>query len=240
MVKCLVIACGIMRDELLRFQAKGISFIFMEQSLHRTPQKMGPLIQKEIDKADGQEWESIILGYGLCSNGILGLRSRRHSLVVPRVHDCIALFLGSHEKYIEEQRKEPGTYYLTKGWIEEGKSPLGIYQEYCQRCGPETAEWAIREELKNYTRIALVDMDNLSQLHRDYSEENARFLKLRYEEIKGSLEYFKRMLNGPWSDGFIILKPGEKVTQTLFLNFSTTPLPTFRNNFSKNGKDLAC
>ena len=55
-MKYLVIACNIMKDELLRFQTNGISFVFLEQSLHRTPQKMKPLIQEEIDKADQQEW----------------------------------------------------------------------------------------------------------------------------------------------------------------------------------------
>jgi hypothetical protein len=218
-MRYLVITCSIMKEELLHFQSEKISFIFMEQSLHRTPQKMGPLIQNEIDRADHQDWDYIILGYGLCSNGILGIHSKRHSLVIPRVHDCIALFLGSHEKYVKEHQKEPGTYYLTKGWIEEGKSPLGIYQEYCQRYDPETAEWAIREELKNYSRIALVDIGNLSEVHREHSKENANFLHLRYEEIKGSLEYFEKMIRGPWKDDFIILEPGEEVTQKLFLNF---------------------
>jgi hypothetical protein len=81
-MRYLVIACSIMKEELLQFQSGGISFIFMEQSLHRTPQKMGPLIQNEIDRADQQDWDYIILGYGLCSNGILGIKSKRHSLVV--------------------------------------------------------------------------------------------------------------------------------------------------------------
>jgi len=218
-MKYLVIACNIMKDELLRFQANGISFVFLEQSLHRTPQKMKPIIQEEIDKADEQDWDYIVLSYGLCSNGILGVKSKNHSIVIPLVHDCIALFLGSWEKYMEEHKKEPGTYYLTKGWIEEGKSPLGIYQEYCQRYDKETAEWVIREELKNYTRIALVDMGaDLPEALREHARENARFLHLRYEEIKGSLVFFEKMLQGCWDKDFIILKPGEEVTQELFLD----------------------
>jgi hypothetical protein len=217
-MKYLVIACNIMKDELLLFQTNGISFVFLEQSLHRTPQKMKPIIQEEIDKAAEQELDYIILSYGLCSNGILGVRVNRHPIVIPRVHDCIALFLGSWDRYMEEHNKEPGTYYLTKGWIEEGKSPLGIYQEYCQRYDKETAEWVIKEELKNYTRIALVDMGvELSETHREHAQENARFLHLRYEEIKGSLEFFEKMLRGMWNKDFIILKPGEEVTQELFL-----------------------
>lgn len=214
----LVIACNIMRDELLHFQTNGISFVFLEQSLHRTPQKMKPIIQEEIDKAESWDGDYIILSYGLCSNGILGVKPKSHPIVIPRVHDCIALFLGSWERYMEEHKKEPGTYYLTKGWIEEGKSPIGIYKEYCQRYDKETAEWVIKEELKNYTRIALVDIGvGLSETHREHAKENARFLHLRYEEIKGSLEFFEKMLRGCWSQDFIILKPGQEVTLELFL-----------------------
>ena len=217
-MKYLVIACNIMRDELLRFQTNGISFVFLEQSLHRTPQKMKPIVQEEMDKAENWEGDYIILSYGLCSNGIVGVKSKSHSIVIPRVHDCIALFLGSWEKYMEEHKKEPGTYYLTNGWIEEGKSPLGIYQEYCKRYDKETAEWVIKEELKNYTRIALVDMGvDLSEVYRDHAKENARFLHLRYEEVKGSLAFFEKMLRGWWGEDFIILKPGQEVTQELFL-----------------------
>ena len=217
-MKYLVIACSIMKNELLRFETDGISFVFLEQSLHRAPQKMTEVIQEEMHKAENWEGDYIILSYGLCSNGIVGIKSNSHPIVGPRVHDCIALFLGSVEKYADEHRKEPGTYYLTKGWIEEGKSPLGIYDEYCQRYDKETAEWVIREELKNYTRIALVDMDaQLSGGHREHAKENARFLGLRYEEIRGSLEFFEKMLRGWWDKDFVILKPGEEITQDLFL-----------------------
>ncbi len=216
--KYLVIACNIMKNELLRFQTNGISFVFLEQSLHRTPQKMKPVIQAEVDRAAEQELDYVVLSYGLCSNGILGVKSDRHLLVIPRVHDCIALFLGSWDRYLEEQKKEPGTYYLTKGWIEEGKSPLGIYQEYCRRYDQKTAEWAIKQELKNYTRIALVNMGtDLSETHREHAMENARFLHLRYEEMAGSLAFFEKMLRGWWSTDFIILEPGQKVTLNLFL-----------------------
>jgi len=208
-----------MKDEILRFRTNEISFVFLEQSLHRVPEKMKEVIQEEIRRADDWNGDYIILSYGLCSNGILGIKSNRHSIVIPRVHDCIALFLGSPQRYNEEHQKEPGTYYLTKGWIEEGKSPLGIYHEYCEQFGKETAEWVIKEELKNYTRIALVHTGiHLMESHRQHAQENARFLQLRYEEIEGSLAFFEKMLHGSWNNDFIILKPGEKVTQELFLN----------------------
>ena len=217
-MRTLVIACGIMKEEILHFPADGTSFVFLDQSLHRTPEKLKESLQSEIAKAENWEGDAIVLSYGLCSNGLLGIKAGRHPVVIPRVHDCIAMFLGSPRRYMEEHSREPGTYYLTKGWIEEGKSPIGIFQEYCQRFPKETAEWVIREELKNYTRIALVETElGVEEKHRAHARENARFLNLKYEEIKGSLEFFKKMLQGDWDGEFIVLKPGEEVTLEMFL-----------------------
>jgi len=216
--KSLVIACNITKEELLHVQSDGASIIFLEQSLHRTPQKMKGAIQEEIAKTETWDGDQIVLAYGLCSNGILGVRANRHPLLIPKVHDCISLFLGSNARYMEEHQREPGTYYLTKGWIEEKKSPLGIFEEYCQRYGKETAEWAIREELKNYTRIALVESElGMEETHRQHARENARFLNLKYEEIKGSLDFFRKIIRGPWDKDFVVLKPGKEATQEMFL-----------------------
>ncbi|MGZ3538674.1 MAG: hypothetical protein ACXVAB_11640, partial [Thermodesulfobacteriota bacterium] len=70
----------------------------------------------------------------------------------------------------------------------------------------------------NYTRIVLVNMGAESEALREHARENARFLHLRYEEMRGSLVFFEKMLQGCWDKDFIILKPGEEVTQELFLD----------------------
>ena len=219
-MKHLVIACDIMKHELLLHQHGGISFVFLEQCLHNTPQKMRGVIQDEINEAGRRERNTIILGYGLCGNGVLGVKSDRQRLAIPRIHDCITLFLGSREKYTEEHGKEPGTYYLTKGWIEKEDTPLGNYKKYCQRYGTDEAEWVIREEFKAYKRIAFVHTGvQVSAVHREHALENARFLDLKYEEIKGSPAFFEKMLREPWDEDFIILEPGEALTQELFLDY---------------------
>ena len=91
-----------------------------DQSVHDVNVRVNLLVQ--FDKI-GDEVDVIILGYGLCSRGVVGLRTDKSTLVVPRVDDCIAIFLGSTAAYREQGMQEPGTYYLTKGWIEVGDSP---------------------------------------------------------------------------------------------------------------------
>ncbi len=215
----LIIACSMMKDELMAVKVDGVRFEFLEYALHRTPTKMPLSIQEKIHQAD-DKIDYIVLGYGLCGNGIVGVRAEKQPLIIPRVHDCISLFLGSFEAYRKEQEKAAGTYYLTRGWIEEGKPPLAALEEYTQRFGREAAQWVISEEYKHYTRIALVDTGAYDlSTYRDYARANAAFLRVAYEEIKGSLAFFEKMVKGQWDkDDFIILQPGEEITQKAFLS----------------------
>jgi len=118
-----VIGCEVMKVE-LEFISNGgnVRFFFLEQGLHRTPKKIAPLIQEKIDRV-GASAERIVIAYGLCSGGIKGIRGRSQGLVVPRIHDCIAMFLGSCQAYKEAFQSNPATYYLTPGWVAAKKTP---------------------------------------------------------------------------------------------------------------------
>ncbi len=219
--KRVVIACRVMEPELKRVLAEGgdeAEILYLDQSLHRTPTKLLAQLQEKIDQV-AQRASRIVLGYGLCSNGVVGVTARQQGLLIPRCHDCIALFLGSPSRYQEVFREKPGTYYLTPGWIAEKKDPLGILEEYVPRYGRETAQWIIEEEFKHYTHIALIDtgVEEMAPL-RARAMENAAVLKKEYEEIQGSLDYFRELLCGPYAEEkFLRLRLGEGFTQEMFL-----------------------
>jgi hypothetical protein len=217
--KLLIIACEVLQDELKAVSAPGVQFDFLEQGLHRVPSKMPAAIQEKIDQADSQ-FDYVLLGYGSCGSGILGVKAGKQPLVIPRAHDCISFYLGSIKNHQQTHEKNPGTYYLTKGWIEQAKSPLGTLEEYTERYGRETAEWVIGEEFKNYNRLVLVHTGVYDPAaYREQAKANAAFLGVAYEEIKGTLAFFKKMVNRRWSEeDFIILQPGEEITQSRFLS----------------------
>jgi hypothetical protein len=140
--------------------------------------------------------------------------------VVPKVDDCIAIFLGSGEAYKAQSRAEPGTYYLTKGWIEAGDSPFGEYDSLVKHHGEEKARRLMGKILKNYTRLALINTGQYElERYRDYSRHTAERFGLRYEEIPGSNALIKKMLYGPWDDEFVVARPGETIS---YLDFKGT------------------
>ncbi|MEW5959712.1 MAG: DUF1638 domain-containing protein, partial [Chloroflexota bacterium] len=191
-----VVACATVIEEMLPLLPSGMQVEVLDFGLHLHPEKLRASLQATIDAA-GATADTIILGYGLCSLAVVGLTATDCTLVVPRVDDCIAIFLGSAAAYKQQASREPGTYYLTKGWIEAGDSPFEEYERLVERYGPERAERMIKLTLKNYTRLAFIDAGRYEQdRYREYTQRTAQQFGLRYEEIPGSDALIKKMIYG--------------------------------------------
>jgi hypothetical protein len=213
----LVIACATVIEEMLPLLPREVRHHVLDFGLHTDPARLRSALQQAINETDPAV-DTIILGYGLCSQGVIGLKAVHSRLVVPRVDDCIAIFLGSGSAYREQTRSEPGTYYLTKGWIEVGESPFSEHEKTVQRYGPEKAERIYRIMLKNYTRLAFINTGGYDlERYRDYVRRAATRFSLRYEEIKGSAALINKMINGPWDEEFIVAQPGEVISLEHFL-----------------------
>ena len=206
-----VIACATVIEEMLPLLPPGVDHQVLDFGLHINPESLKRALQETID-ASAPPAETVILGYGLCSQAVIGLRANGCTLVIPRVDDCIAIFLGSGEVYRQQFRAEPGTYYLTKGWIEAGDGPFAEHDRLVARYGREKAEWVTHEMLKNYTRLALINTGQYElERYRVYSRRTASRFGLRYEEIEGSTALVKKMVHGPWDEEFVVVPPGEAV-----------------------------
>ena len=211
-----VIACATVGEELRPLLPPQIEFEALEFGLHLTPDKLRQALQERIDASVA--FGTIILGYGLCANGVTGLRAGHARIVIPRMDDCIGIFLGSRGEYQRQFRGEPGTYYLTKGWIECGDTPLTEYEKMAAKYGEETALWLSREVLKHYTRIALIDTGQYNlERYREYSQRVAELYNLRFEEIPGSTALLEKLVTGSWGDEFAVVEPGQEVEAQMFL-----------------------
>ncbi len=207
-----VLACATVIEEMQQHLPPGVNAQVLDFGLHVNPDALRRALQDAID-AVSVAADKIILGYGLCSQAVVGLRANDCSLVVPRVDDCIAIFLGSEAAYQAQHRTEPGTYYLTKGWIEAGDGPFAEYDDLVARYGEKKAARVMELMLKNYTRLALINTGQYQMAHyRAYARQTARRFGLRYEEIAGSDALIKKMLYGPWDEDFVIAPPGETIS----------------------------
>jgi hypothetical protein len=214
-----VIACATVIEEMQSLLPKEVTSKVLDFGLHLKPEDLRKTLQQSIDDSS-EEADVIILGYGLCSMAVVGLTASNCTLIVPRVDDCIAIFLGSSKAYKEQHTKEPGTYYLTKGWIEVCDTPLEDYERLVKKYGQQKADKVMNMMFKNYTRLAYIDTGQVDQeRYREEARQNAGKMNLKYEEITGSKDLINKMINGPWDDDFVVARPGEKIS---FKDFNST------------------
>jgi len=237
-----VIACEVMFREICLCAARSphtIDVEFLKRGLHDNPDTLREQAQQSIDAAEVAlpswamgsanpgKYDAIALGYGLCSNGILGLAARETPLVIPRAHDCITFFLGSKDSYHRHFHDEPGTYWYTSGWIERagshvprtkegGEGMQASYEELVEKYGADNAAYLYEVQqswIKNYSRAAFIDL-NLGP-HERLREEVMRVAAERgwaLADLPGDLRLIRKLLDGEWdATEFLVVQRGQRV-----------------------------
>jgi hypothetical protein len=221
-----VIACKVFQDLLEHYVPPDVAdeITFLDYGLHEVPKELARTVQEQIDGI--AEPSRILLGYGLCGNGLQGIQAGRHTLFIPRADDCIAILLGSYQAYLKEFSENPGTYYLTKGWLESGSDPLKEHHEAVEKYGAENAAWVMDQQYMHYTRLVFVahTQEDL-ETYRPRALEVAEYCKrwgMKYEEVLGSEAYIRDLVKAvntlsESDDEFLVIPPGGSIKQSQFL-----------------------
>ncbi len=207
----MVIGCRTVFEEIASFIPAEVYCRVLDAGLHKNPEELKTTLQHELENVPAFI-KYIILGYGMCSGAVIGLKSSNATLVIPRIDDCIGIFAGSKEAYRQQQKQEPGTYYLTKGWLKTKTTVFDEFEYLEKRYGTEKAKRIIKLMLKNYTRLCFIEtgVEGLEE-YRSHAREYAESFGLRFETIKGSDHLIRRMIYGPWDGDFLVKPPGQTV-----------------------------
>jgi len=236
-MKFKLISCEIFYRELCTAVARSPHMVdaeFLPKGLHDIGTAgMRERIQTAVDRIDASMYDAILIGYGLCNNGIVGLSSRDKKLVLPRAHDCITLFLGSKERYLDYFQNNPGVYFQTTGWIERGAANGELtqltvgqklkmnqtFEQLVAKYGEENAQY-LWEQLgspeKNYRKMTFIQMGiEPDGTFEQIAAEKAQERKWEYEKVPGEMGMFYRLVNGIWDEReFLIVPPRCRVMAT--------------------------
>lgn len=238
-----LIACEIFKHEISRIVEESagcagvpeVSVEFLPKGLHDlSASERRESLETAIRRADDSgRFDAILLAYGLCSRGIVGLRTVRTPLVVPRFHDCIAIFFGSNAAYEAYLFERPGTYFQTIGWQELGEDltllpPESVQaqcgageslESFCEKYGPENGPW-LWEQLgrmtRNYSNLAFLKTNPATdalccERARRKAEENGWTL----DELLGTSVVLSRLTRGEWNEReFLVVPPGDSVCES--------------------------
>ena len=102
--RCKIIACETVIEEMLPLIPPKMKYEVLDFGLHIRPESLKISFKKRLRHLP-KKLIVIILGYGLCSQAVVGFKADNCTLVIPRVDDCIAIFLGSAESYKDSIKK---------------------------------------------------------------------------------------------------------------------------------------
>jgi len=227
-LKLKLISCEVLEREAthcLDEAAFEIDFEYTKKSAHEKPELLQKSIQEIIDCSD--DYDALLLGFGLCGNALNGIRARKCRLVVPRAHDCCTLFLGSKQRFNELFEGRESMPWGSTGYCEkDGEylrntdtgSVIGYdktYDEYVEKYGKENAEYIWdsihpKNESKDVIFINIPETYN-HEVYRDFEKEIHKEDKVITIE-PGNLSLMRKLLMGKWDDDFLIVEPGCEIS----------------------------
>jgi len=227
------IGCGVLGPDVKQIAEKfnlTLKQKFLPGGLHNHPDKLRCKLQNAIDKAaQDKTCGKIIVGYGLCGRGTVGIKAPHVPLVFPRVHDCIALFLGSDQAYKKEFANYPGTFYFSAGWYDEKENPKSDNSEQIwigsgsMGCNEIRDKFGAKGGQKiisffsswqdNYQRAVFIDtgVGEAGQCEK-HAEKMAQKYSWQYEKITSDLSLITRLLTSTDSDEHILVVPPGHLT----------------------------
>lgn len=201
---------------------------FTPKGAHDMSSYLRELLQKKIDETENQGvHDAILLGYGLCGNGTVGLKNSKIPLVIPRAHDCCTIFLGSREKFVEYFKDDLSAEWSSVGYMERGNNYtrqtdttqiLGLDMEYgelVKKYGEDNAQylWETLHPKKHNKELIFIDVPETAR--PEYLEKLKQEAEKQGKSVRilpGDIRIIQSLVNGNWDEkDFLIVPPGHTI-----------------------------
>jgi hypothetical protein len=220
-----LLACDVFSEELTELAGSRPpwrAIDYLEMGLHDRPDDLREAVQDAIASLEADpEVRAVLLAYGRCGNGLVGICAGRCPLILPQAHDCISILLGGRTAHNAALKENPGTYFYSPGWV-RGKRVPGPDREaylrelYAQRYADdedmidELVE-ADQEAFAHHNCAAYVSIVDRPEAER-YCRDCAKHLGWMQKTLPADPSFLRNLLEGQWaSERFLRVEPGQTI-----------------------------
>ena len=212
-----IIACRALVPILEKLLGTNVPICTMDIALHLQPDRLRFALNQKIIELE-QEGTTIVMGYGLCGRSLEGVVSRKSTLVLPKVDDCVGMLLGSRTRHRQVLARLPGSYFLEQHWLDTELNIFTQIHKGNDRIPEARRDALLQLALQHYENLILLTDNTPEQGTKQTESECVRLAEqhaMAFKRINKDLELIRRLLHGPWCNTeFILAPPG-------------TPIPLF-------------
>lgn len=211
MKTCVLCCASLEKETRLAMDRCGIHYPLevLTDNNHDSPKRLSASIQDKLDHVDA---DRVLMAFGTCGGAMVGLRTGNHSLVIPRVDDCLSLLMGS----MERRYAVSGGFglFLTDSWLNHDKSIEAELGRIRIRYPQKRADAIISGLYGHFRTLNVIDTETYdvpSLLPR--TRALAQLLHLEHRVVRGTTDYLEALLQGPWDlERFIVVSAHSIVT----------------------------
>lgn len=220
-----ILACDVFSEELCELGGENPpwqALHYLEMGLHDRPANLRDAVQREIRALEADPAvETVVLAYGRCGNGLVGVAAQRCPLILPQAHDCVSILLGSAERHAALLKENPATYFYSPGWVRGKRVPGPDRETYLRELYAERYEddeemidelvEADQEAFAHHNCAAYVSVVERPEAE-DYCRRCARHLNWEHQTLRGDASFLHDLIGGNWEGSrFLRIAPGQRI-----------------------------
>ena len=214
----IILSCTTLLDYVQQAQLTcGTAFpvVELDRQYHVEPSRMREHILENLYGLPA-DVDTVLVAMGFCGGSWQDV-SCSHTLVIPRVADCVALALTTPEQYAPDL-KEPSHMYLF-GDGDTGFSVDAIYDSLLEKYDKEIADIVFDMYFEHYHHLDIIDnglYDCYALPYVERAQKEAEKIHSELDFVPGSNILLEKLVSGKWDSQFLIVPPDIPVTQGLF------------------------
>ncbi|MCR4963078.1 MAG: DUF1638 domain-containing protein [Firmicutes bacterium] len=207
-----ILACEILKHEVeAAWEKVNCSFpiVYIDGGLHAYPSRLRKEIEKKLQELP-PEVDTVLLAMALCGNAIVGF-SAPCRLVVPRMDDCVTIFLHQDDER-HANLKEIGHMYLSYGYINVKNFIQDEYDSALEKFGPRRCEKLTRMLYKDYVSVDIMENGTYDAHDKDFLakvEKVAAIMECPYRHVPASNLILEKLFAGRWDQQFMVVEKGQ-------------------------------
>lgn len=218
-MNAVILACSSLNRHVDAAQEKmktDYPVVNVDRKYHEDPKQMREQLMEKL-RSLPSEIDTVLVAMGFCGGSWEAIPLEKR-VVIPRVDDCITLLLHTDNVWYPNLKKAGHLYLRDTDTVEY--SLEAMQRKLCEQYGGMNGSMIFNSMFANYTNVDIIDTgvyDCYSEEYVTEAQRNADLIRGILDYVEGSNLLLEKLVSGQWDQQFIVVEPGQLLSNQNFL-----------------------